>query len=67
MTDPVEVIAMAIARALHGTADNETPVNLEDVARAALVALESEGYVTVLRGDIEEAKQEAWERGRASG
>lgn len=70
MSDPVEVIAKAICRhscSVTMCGPGDSCWDWEAVvpeARAALSALEKEGYVIVLRGEIEEAKQDAWERGR---
>jgi hypothetical protein len=67
--DPVEVIARALFRAdVRGTdfsPDDEEYHwhEWEYEARAALAALEAEGYVTELRGDIEQRLNDAWQRG----
>jgi hypothetical protein len=50
MTDPVEVIARAIAD-LWWRTGNQVPI---DIARAALAALEGEGLVVVRRPPVAE-------------
>jgi hypothetical protein len=81
MSDPVEVIARSLsALRVHQNMRIEkrklTPEAFQESvdygwrhfteeAHAALESLEEMGYVIVLRGEIEEAMQDALERGRA--